>query len=154
MVIDARDHLIGSLADPVKGSLQLRCFLSVRPSGDIGKAVIACLDAVMLGDGVSDSLRLDLLGVSGEPRFLRRQVLRINGMQLLVGHLVNHCLDRLDLAHTFLQGDPLINRVVVALGPGRDILKADRNRAGPFQGFEEHLVICDITGELIYADGG
>ena len=51
-------------------------------------------------------------------------------MQMLVRHLVDQGLDSLDLAHTFLQCDPVIHRVVIALGAGIDLLKADGNRAG------------------------
>ena len=137
MVIDCHDHFIGSLADPVQRSFQFRRIFVLRPSGDICKAVVGSLDPIMLGNGISNGLCFDLFSVSCQPRFLRGQILRIDGMELLMRHLMNHSLDGLDLAHAFLQCDPLLDRVVITLCPRGDLFEIDGDRAGPFQCFKE-----------------
>ena len=106
----------------------------------------------MLGNSVGNGLGFDLFGVSRKSRFLWRQILRIDGVELLMRHLMDHSLDGLNLAHAFLQRDPLLHCVVVALGTGGDLFKANRDRAGPFQRLKEHLVVRDIAGQLIYAN--
>ena len=107
----------------------------------------------MLGNRVCNRFCLDLLGIPRQPRLFRRQLLRINGMQLLVSHFMDQCLGRLHFAHALLKSDPLIHCVVVPLGSGWNVLKADRHRTGPFQCLKEHLIIRDTAGKLIYADG-
>ena len=71
-----------------------------------------------------------------------------------ISHLMNQGLNGLDLAHAFLQRDPVIHRVEIALRTGIDLLESNRDRAGTLQGFEEHFVLLHIASELIHADGG
>ena len=155
MFIDLRDHLRSGLSDLIQRGLQLRRFFSMGPARHIGKAVVTGVDSVMLAHRECHGFRFHFLMISGELR-LRRICLcgRIGGMKLLVRHLMDRGLDGLHLAHPFLNGDAVLNRMKISLGSAVDLFETDRHRAGFFQGVKEHLILRHITGQFIHANRG
>ncbi len=155
--VDLGDHFIGSLADPVQRCLQLRCFLAVGPACHIGKAVVAGINAVVLTYREGHGLGLHLflisceLRLSGVRRFIRIFIW-IDGMELLMRHLMDGGLDGLHLTHVFLDSDAILHGVEISLGTALNLFKADRNRTGLFQRLEEHFVLRYIAGQLVYSD--
>ena len=103
----------------------------------------------MLADRVGDAFRLDLLA-PGRQTFLPWLFL-LMGMKLLVGHLMDQGLDRLHFTHAFLQGDPLLGRVIIPFGSGFDLFKADRYRTDVFQCGQQPAVTVHPAGKLIHA---
>ena len=74
-------------------------------------------------------------------------------MQLLVSHLMDQGLDGLDLAHPLLQGDALLQLMVVALGAALDVLKVHGHGAAAFQRGKHLLILLHRSAQLIHADG-
>ena len=68
-----------------------------------------------------------------------------------MGHLMDQCLDRLGLAHAFLQGDPVFRGVVIAFRAGFDLFKTDRHRAGLRERRQQLAVTVHLSCELIHA---
>ena len=102
MAFNLRDHLRSSLPDRLKGGLQFRGILTMRPSGDICEAIVRAVDSKMLTDGIGYRLRFDFFAVSALLRHLRSFLIRSNRMELLMCHLMNGRFDRLQLARAFL----------------------------------------------------
>ena len=69
----------------------------------------------------------------------------LDGVQLLMCHLMDRSLDRLRLAHTILYGNTILRLMEVSLGPACDIFKSNRDRAGPFQRLEEVLKVLHVA---------
>ena len=129
MPVDFGNHLIGSYADTIQRSLQLRRILSLGPACDIRKAVIRGLDSIVLADGIGNGFCLNLLAVSGKLWFLGGSLLWIDGVQLLVSHFMDCSLDGLRLTHILLNCDSVFNGVEVALRTGCDFFKCNGHRA-------------------------
>ena len=66
-----------------------------------------------------------------------------------MGNLMDQRFNGLHLAHAFINGDALINQVVVAMCATFDFLKSNRNGRNLFQGAPKGFVLLHIAGELI-----
>ena len=145
MAFDIIDHFFCSIADRLQRSLEFRCFLAFAPSCNISEAVIRGVYPEVLTYRVGDRLRLNFLAVLSKVVFHR--------MQLLMRHLMNGSLDCLQLAHSFLDGDPFVCLVIIPLCSALDVFKLHRNGAGKLQSLKELLISLNISGQFIDTDG-
>ena len=109
----------------------------------------------MLADGISHALGLHLAGAAvGPVGLLGQRGLRVNGVELGMGNLMDGRFQGLQLTHVLLNGDPLFRQVIVAMRTTGDVLKGHRDGGSLFQRLEEVLVLLHISGQLVHTDRG
>ena len=109
----------------------------------------------MLADGIGHALGLHLAGAAvGRVGLLGHRGVRVNGVELGMGNLMDGCFQSLQLTHVLLYGDPLFCQVVVAVRTTGDVLKGHRHGGSLFQRLEEVLVLLHISGQLVHTDRG
>ena len=81
----------------------------------------------MLADGIGHAFGLHLAGAAVRAVALFRGV-RVDGVQLSMGNLMDGCLDGLQLAHALLDGNAVVEQMKVAVRPALDVLKPDGHR--------------------------
>ena len=84
--------------------------------------------------------------------FWRGFLIRLDGVELCVGDLVNGGFDRLDFAHAFLNGNAAFNRREESLCTARNILKGNGDGRLLLERIEERLVVLDGAFQLIDDD--
>ena len=84
--------------------------------------------------------------------FWRGFLIRLDGVELCVGDLVNGGFDRLDFAHALLNGNAAFNRREESLCTARNVLKGNRDGRFLPERVEERLVVFDGAFQLIDDD--
>ena len=84
--------------------------------------------------------------------FWRGFLIRLDGVELCVGDLVNGGFDRLDFAHALLNGNAAFNRREESLCTARNVLKGNRDGRFLLERIEERLVVFDGAFQLIDDD--
>ena len=79
-------------------------------------------------------------------------LIRLDGVELGVGDLVNGGLDRLDFAHALLNGNAAFNRREESLRAARNILKGNGDGRFLLERIEERLVVFDGAFQFIDND--
>ena len=102
-----------------------------------------------MADGVGNAFRFNLLGVPILLIFWRGFLIRLDGVELCVGDLVNGGFDRLDFTHALLNGDAAFNRREESLCTARNVLKGNRDGRFLPERVEERLVIFDGAFQFI-----
>ena len=105
-----------------------------------------------MADGVGNAFRFNLLGVPILLIFWRGFLIRLDGVELCVGDLVNGGFDRLDFAHALLNGNAAFNRREESLCTARNVLKGNRDGRFLLERIEERLVVLDGAFQLIDDD--
>ena len=70
-------------------------------------------------------------------------------MKLGMNYFMKAGLESLQITHAFLNCNPLILHMVIPLGSGLDIFKANRHRADIFDDIHENNELVHITLKLI-----
>ena len=79
-------------------------------------------------------------------------LIRLDGVELCVGDLVNGGFDRLDFAHALLNGNAAFNRREESLCTARNVLKGNWDGRFLLERIEERLVVLDGAFQLIDDD--
>ena len=103
----------------------------------------------MLADSVGHALGLYLAGAAIGP--VGHGGLRVNGVELGMGNLMDGCFQSLQLTHVLLNGDPLFRQMVVAVRTARNVLKGHRDGGSLFQRLEEVLIPFHVAGQFLHA---
>ena len=118
---------MGCAADNFKGDFQLFQVLAGTPTGHIAKGIVGGVQPVVLADGIGHAFGLHLAGAAVRAVGLFR-VVRVDGVQLSMGNLMDGCLDGLQLAHALLDGNAVVEQMKIAVRPALDVLKPDGHR--------------------------
>ena len=85
---------MGRIADNFQRGFQLGQFPAQTPPGHITKGILGCVQPVVLADCISYAFGLHLAGAAVRAVALFRGV-RVDGVQLCMGDLMDGCLDGL-----------------------------------------------------------
>ena len=155
VAVDGGNQLMGGGPDGFKGRPQLFQVFAGTPTGHIPKGIVGRVQPVVLADGIGHALGLHLAGAAvGPVGLLGHRGLRVNGVELGMGNLMDGCFQSLQLTHVLLYGDPLFRQVVVAVRTTGDVLKGHRDGGSLFQRLEEVLVLLHTPGQLVHTDRG
>ena len=155
VAVDGGNQLMGGGPDGFKGCPQLFQVFAGTPTGHIPKGIVGRVQPVVLADGIGHALGLHLAGAAvGPVGLLGHRGLRVNGVELGMGNLMDGRFQSLQLTHVLLYGDPLFRQVVVAVRTTGDVLKGHRHGGSLFQRLEEVLVLLHISGQLVHTDRG
>ena len=155
VAVDGGNQLMGCGPDGFKGRPQLFQVFAGTPTGHIPKGIVRRVQPVVLADGIGHALGLHLAGAAvGPVGLFGHGGLRVNGVELGMGNLMDGRFQGLQLTHVLLNGDPLVNQVVVAMRTTGDVLKGHRDGGSLFQRLEEVLVLLHIPGQLVHTDRG
>ena len=155
VAVDGGNQLMGGGPDGFKGRPQLFQVFAGTPTGHIPKGIVGRVQPVVLADGIGHALGLHLAGAAvGPVGLLGHRGLRVNGVELGMGNLMDGCFQSLQLTHVLLYGDPLFRQVVVAVRSTGDVLKGHRDGGSLFQRLEEVLVLLHTPGQLVHTDRG
>ena len=155
VAVDGSNQLMGGGPDGFKGRPQLFQVFAGTPTSHIPKGIVGCVQSVVLADGISHALGLHLAGAAvGPVGLLGQRGLRVNGVELGMGNLMDGRFQGLQLTHVLLNGDPLFRQVIVAVRTTGDVLKGHRDGGSLFQRLEEVLVLLHISGQLVHTDRG
>ena len=155
VAVDGGNQLMGGGPDGFKGRPQLFQVFAGTPTGHIPKGIVGRVQPVVLADGIGHALGLHLAGAAvGPVGLFGHRGVRVNGVELGMGNLMDGCFQSLQLTHVLLYGDPLFRQVVVAVRTTGDVLKGHRHGGSLFQRLEEVLVLLHIPGQLVHTDRG
>lgn len=148
------NHLVRRNPDIAQAFLELGRFLSRGPTGDVAERVVRSVDAVMVGDDKGDALGLDL--PSGSVGFLVYILGLGEVVHARMGQLVKRRLERLGLAHAFLDGDFLVGwlRGEVTLCSTVYLLEGHGAWGNLFDCLHCHFVFLDVSFECFDAKRG
>ena len=107
----------------------------------------------MLADGIGHAFGLHLAGAAVRAVALFRGV-RVDGVQLGMGNLMDGCLDGLQLAHALLDGNAVVEQMKVPMRAALDVLKPDGHRGCLLQRLEKILVVLHAAGQFIHCNRG
>ena len=155
VAVDGGNQLMGGGPDGFKGRPQLFQVFAGTPTSHIPKGIVGRVQSVVLANGIGHALGLHLAGAAvGRVGLLGHRGVRVNGVELGMGNLMDGCFQSLQLTHVLLYGDPLFCQVVVAVRTTGDVLKGHRHGGSLFQRLEEVLVLLHIPGQLVHTDRG
>ena len=152
VAVDGGNQLMGGGPDGFKGRPQLFQVFAGTPTGHIPKGIVGRVQPVVLADSVGHALGLYLAGAAvGPVGLLGHGGLRVNGVELGMGNLMDGRFQGLQLAHVLLYGDPLFRQMVVAVRTARNVLKGHRDGGSLFQRLEEVLIPFYVAGQFLHA---
>ena len=103
----------------------------------------------MLADSICNALCFDFFC---SPVYRMILIQFFFSMEFFMCHLMDHCLDGLQLAHIRFDDYLPVSIAVIALGSVVDILCVNRYRAHFSQSVEKLSIASDVTGEFIHTN--
>jgi len=143
---------MGRAADNFQRGFQFGQFPARTPPGHIAKGILGCVQPVVLANSIGHTFGLYLAGAAVRAVSLFR-VVRVDGVQLGMGNLVDGRFDGLQLAHALLNCNAVVEQMKVPMRAALDVLKPDGHRGCLLQRLEKILVVLHAAGQFIHSNG-
>ena len=149
LILNLSNKLRSCTADSFKRGFQFGSVLTGPPRSNISKAIIRCINAEMLTNGICNTFSFNFLSASILWRTINIRFLQISVVKLCVCNFVNSSLYRLDFGHTLFYGYVLIFLVIKAFCRAFNFCELNRNRGNFLEDSKKLFKVLNIAFQLI-----